>query len=143
MWGTFVLALVGIAALWWPALLSVLPRWLLAAVVGLPLVYFAVGVWGATPQPDAMAKFWPLVFTAGGICALWFHWPHLPRDYGPVIQLAQAIEIAITAAAVVRLILALRRAPSNELPDPAKTTQPMSGPASPQAAHAAINRKRG
>lgn len=50
---------------------------------------------------------------------------------------------SVIAAAAIGAALILRRPPEAKLPHPSKVPDmPMAGPASPAAAHAAINRKK-
>jgi hypothetical protein len=107
---------------------------------GLALVYLCVGLKKATPDPDPMSKFWPVLFLAatGFLMGQGYYFP---REWRFLNTLLQAFYIAVLAAAGVRFLLVMRPMPSSELPDPSKVAgMPMSGPASRQAAHASLRR---
>jgi hypothetical protein len=58
------------------------------------------------------------------------------------MMVIELVAFGIVAAAVVRFALIVRPPPDAKLPHPSKVAgMPMAGPASPAAAHAAINRK--
>jgi hypothetical protein len=61
-----------------------------------------------------------------------------------VVMISSVVELvapALVVLAAVRIALRVRPLPGNELPDPAALGLPMAGPASQQAAHAALSRK--
>jgi hypothetical protein len=96
----------------------------------------------AARNPRA-GRFWPLA-RALGCGFLLAQQYYLPRAWGAWAQAGtQGVYVAMIAAGVLRFLLLMRGLGSNELPDPSKVPgMPIAGPASPHAAHAAINRHR-
>ena len=139
-WATFWL-LLGAGIVWkWPGLIAypyVMP--VLAGAAGLALLYFVVGVVKATAEPDPMGRFWPFLFAVGSGFLVWKYYGGLLRDW-PYLNV---LLIATLAASGVRLAVAMKRMPNKSLPHPSKVPlMPMAGPASMQAAHAALTRGR-
>ena len=112
----------------------------LAGAGGLALLYFVVGVAGVKGgEPDFMAKVWPVIIAAaaGFLMGEGYYFPASWRSLNLVLQ---AFYVAVLAAAGVRFLLVMRPMPGSELPDPARLGMPSAGPASQQAAHAALSR---
>ena len=133
------LVICGFAAWWYPGLIAAHP-WLAGTVGGLALLYFVVGVVWATAEPDPLGRFWPFVVAAGSGFLIWKFAGFL-RDDWPWLNV---LLIATGAASGVRFAVAMKPMPNKSLPHPSKVPlMPMAGPASMQAAHAALTRGRG
>lgn len=138
-WATFCLAL-GAGIVWsWPGLTAYPYAMPALAVAGaLALLYFVIGIVCATAEPDPMGRFWPFVFAAGSGFLMW-KFRGLLRDW-PFLNV---LLIATCAASSVRFAVAMKPVPNKPLPHPSKVAgMPMAGPASMQAAHAALTRGR-
>jgi hypothetical protein len=139
-WATFWLVL-GAGIVWkWPGLMAypyAVP--VLAGAGGVALLYFVVGVGKATAEPDPMGRFWPFLFACGAAFLMGEGY-YLPREFHFCNAVLLALYAAVLAAAGVRFLLACRPMPGSELPDPASLGMQSNGPASQQAAHAALSR---
>jgi hypothetical protein len=125
-----------------------IPLLVLTGVALLALVYLRAGLKGVSAglvEPGKVQCFWPAMWGAAYGVLLAGQFYVLPRAWGAWTHtasgLAQGFLVASLAACILRLLLLMRPAPTNKLPTPEELGLPMSGPASPGAAHASLNAK--